>query len=170
MVMALILAAILFLIAVFSLYWQIENLRGLRKPNIPSNDRRYRRNQAVLRLINGSLLLILAAMISGTFLSGIEQRAAALGSRHDEKPREGEEPAPITEEDKAFLNMYSIYWASVMGLLFIVVSVAIVDLWSTRRYAWAQLRRMRDEHRALLERDLAVYRQQKLNNRIRNAE
>ena len=54
----------------------------------------------------------------------------------------------------------------------LVVILAFFDLWSTRKYAWQQLRRIRDEQRTLLERDLAMYkqtRQEKLRGRIKSA-
>ena len=169
MVMALIFAGVLLLVAVFSIYWQLQNWQGLRRPNIPSDERRYRRNQVIMRITNGVLLLGLAGMIAGAFFSGMEQRADELGNKIRDR-KEGEERPPIAPEDKEFLQDYWVYWASVLGLLFVVVTLAIIDLWATRRYAWAQMRRMQGEHRAILERDLAVYRQQKANSRMKTKE
>ncbi len=166
MVVAFIFSGLLLVLALYSIYWQIENLKGLRKPHIPSDDRRYRRNQAVFRLANGVLLLCLSAMIAGAFLSGMEQRATELGERH-EGLQQGQERPEVTDADRDFLRIYSWYWISFLIGLFAVVSIAIVDLWATRLYGWAQLRRMQAEHRAILERDLAVYRQQQLNNRMK---
>jgi hypothetical protein len=41
------------------------------------------------------------------------------------------------------------------------VLVASADAWATRRYGLTILRELRDEHKARLARDLAVFRQQK---------
>jgi len=45
--------------------------------------------------------------------------------------------------------------------------IAVADYTATSLYARQQLRRIRNEQRTLLERDLAVYRQQKLNDRAK---
>ena len=131
MVVAFIFSGLLLVLALYSIYWQIENLKGLRKPHIPSDDRRYRRNQAVFRLANGVLLLCLSAMIAGAFLSGMEQRATELGERH-EGLQQGQERPEVTDADRDFLRIYSWYWISFLIGLFAVVSIAIVDLWATR--------------------------------------
>jgi hypothetical protein len=168
MVFALIFAAVLLLLAIFSMRRQILSLKRLRAdPHIPSDDRSYLRNQAYRRLVVGVMLVGLAGMLAGAFLSGLERRAEELGQKREAK--EGEKP-PMTPEEKDFLRLYSIYWISVLVLLFLIISLAIVDLWATRRYAWQQLRRIQSEHRAILERDLAMYRQQKANERMRNAQ
>ena len=42
-----------------------------------------------------------------------------------------------------------------------------VEAEESRRYGWQQYRRIQAENRAILERDLAMHRQQKLNDRMR---
>lgn len=168
MIFALFFAGILLLLAVYSIRRQFLTLKKLRTDShIPSDDRSYLRNQAYRRLFTGALLLSLSGMLSGAYLSGMEQRAEDIGQK---KPAAGdEEKPPVPEETKDFLRLYSYYWIGTLILLFLIVSLAIVDLWSTRRYAWQQLRRIQSEHRAMLERDLAMYRQQKINERMRGA-
>lgn len=46
-------------------------------------------------------------------------------------------------------------WGAVFLLLFQVLLLAFVDLWSTRRYADRQRRRLAEERREALERDVA---------------
>jgi hypothetical protein len=168
MIFALILAGLLLLVAIWSIRRQFTTLKRLRtENNIPSDDRSYLRNQAYRRLINGALLLGLAGMLSGAYLSGMEKQAEEIGKKK-EANADGEKP-PVAEETKDFLRLYSYYWIGTLILLFLVVSLAIVDLWATRRYAWQQLRRIQAEHRVVLERDLAMYRQQKANERMRGA-
>jgi hypothetical protein len=167
MVFALIFAAVLLLLAIFSMRRQIFTLKRLRAdPHIPSDDRSYLRNQAYRRLVVGVFLIGLAGMLAGAFFSGIERRADEIGKKR-EVNEEGQKP-PVPQEDKDFLRFYSFYWIGVLILLFLIVSLAIVDIWSTRRYAWQQLRRIQSEHRAILERDLAMYRQQRANERMKN--
>jgi len=47
------------------------------------------------------------------------------------------------------------------------MTVAVVDFWSTYRYARAQLKRIREDQQAMLRRDLEMYKQQKINDRMR---
>ena len=169
MFFALFFAGVLLLLAIVSIRRQLGNLRRLRTDShVPSDDRSYLRKQAYRRILNGSLLLGLAGMLSGAYLSGMERHADELGQK---KPAndDGEKPKPA-DDDRQFFRLYAIFWISVLVLLFVIVSLAIIDLWATRRYAWQQLRRMRTEHRAVLERDLAMYRQQQLNDRMRGAQ
>ena len=79
-------------------------------------------------------------------------------------------PAKMTDEDKETVKSLALYWIVVLGLLFLVIVVAIADYTATSLYARQQFRRIRNEQRTLLERDLAVYRQQKLNDRAKRLE
>jgi ABC-type Fe3+ transport system permease subunit len=159
------LAAILLLIAVVSIRWQLGNLRRMRaQPHMPSDDRSYLRKQTYRRLVMGALLIALAGMLAGWYLSGLDQQADQFGQK------QGDAAKGDRQEGRALARFYLIYWISILVLLFLVVSLAIVDLWATRRYAWEQLRRIQNENRAMLERDLAMYRQQKLNDRMRRLE
>jgi hypothetical protein len=169
MIFALIFAAVLLLIAVLSIRRQLGNLKRLKRDtHVPSDDRRYLTNQAYRRIVTGCLLLGLAGMLSGAYFSGMERRAEKLGDANRPVDEEGRKPQ-VPEEDKDFFRFYLVYWIGILVLIFIVVSFAIVDIWATRRYAWAQLKRISSEHREVLERDLAMYRQQKLNDRMRGA-
>jgi hypothetical protein len=161
-------AAILFLIAVVSIRWQLGNLRRLRaQTHVPSDDRSYLRKQANRRIVMGALMLALAGTLAGGYFSGIETRADQIGQKRAD-PIDGKPCA--TPEAENFLRLYAVYWCSVLALLFLVLGLAIIDLWATRRYAWDQMRRIQSENRAMLERDLAVYRQQKINDRMRKVE
>lgn len=169
MVLALIFAGILLLIAVMSIRKQLANLDRLKKDaHVPSDDRKYLTKQARRRIITGGLLIGLATMLSGTYFSGMERRAERLGEEKRPVDEEGRKQ-PMAEEDKDFIRFYSIYWIGILFLIFLIVSFAIVDIWATRRYAWAQLKRISQEHRTVLERDLAMYRQQRMNDRMRGA-
>lgn len=169
MIFAIFIAIVLLLLAAFSMRRQVGNLRQLKSTAfMPSDDRRYQRNQAYRRLFTSVLLIVLAGLLAGAYLSGMERQAEQLGQKKVELD-ENDQPR-IPTEHREFARFYSLYWIAVLLLLFVVVSLAIVDLWSTRRYAWKEMRRIQTENRAMLERDLAMHRQQKLNNRMRNLE
>lgn len=169
MIFALFFAAALLLIAVLSIRRQIGNLLRLRRDaHVPSDDRNYLTNQAYRRIVTGCLLLGLAGMLSGAYVSGMERRAEKLGDQQRPLDEEGRKQR-MADEDKDFVRFYAIWWIGILVLLFLVVSLAIVDIWATRRYAWSQIKRIKSEHQTVLERDLAMYRQHKLNDRMRGA-
>jgi hypothetical protein len=167
MVVALIFSSLFLLIAIVSIRRQIISLKRLRSDEvIPSDDRSYLRNQAYRRLLTSALIIGLSGMLSGWFLSGMDQRAVEIGEKKAVNEK-GEKP-PVSQEDRDFARLSLSYWIGLLILLFIIVSLAVVDIVATRRYAWQQLRRIQTENRAILERDLAMYRQQKANDRMRH--
>jgi hypothetical protein len=169
MILLLFFAGVLLLIAAVSIRWQVRTLRRVRsQPHIPSDDRAYLRKQAYRRIFTGAMLVCLAGLLAGAYLSGMEVQADQHGQNRIDGGNADKQAAAA--DAKQFLRVYAIYWISILLLLFLVVSLAIVDLWATRRYAWEQLRRIQSENRAMLERDLAMYRQQKINGRMRNVE
>lgn len=169
---ALVLAGLIALFAVLTVRRQFRNLGRLkREQHIASDERQFIRRQAWRRIVNGVFLLVLAGMMAGTYLSGMEKQADELGKKQEAKRKEAAQaglPAPeMTEDEKQFVRLWLGLWIAILVFVFLTFSMAIVDIWATRRYAWAQLQRMRDDHRTLLERDLAVLRQQKANDRMR---
>lgn len=167
-VLALMLAGGIALAALFSLRRQLATFRKLRGGEaIASDDRRFFHNQALRRTVCGGLLLLLSAMIAGNYVLGIDDRREKIAEQRDARQQAGDPMTEKTEEEKQFIRTYVGLWIGVLLLVFLVTSVAIMDIWSTRRYAVQQMRRMRNEHLALLERDLAVHRMQKQNDRFR---
>ena len=127
---------------------------------MPSDERAFLRSQAVRRLRLAGLLVLLGAMIAATFLSGMEARATALGERGQNAGH-----PPPDDADKRFFRLYSAYWIAIIGLVFALFLLAILDGWAARRYWLRAYRRLRDDYNAKLQRDLAVYRQQKMQDR-----
>src|SRR5262245_61979468 len=78
-------------------------------------------------------------------------------------------PPPVqpTDEDRETVKSLAIYWIVVLVLLFLIIVIAVADYSAIALYGRQQLRRIQNEQRTLLERDLAMYRQQKLNDRAR---
>ena len=159
------LAAVLAAIAIVSLRYQFRNLGRLRRETLPSDDRRYLRGQCQRRTLNSVLLLALAGMMVGSYWSGGMQELSRIATVKQQDP-----PAEITPEDRETIRMWAAYWIVFLFLLFVVVAVAIADYSATTLYGRQQLRRLQGEHRERLERDLAVHRQQQLNDRMRRME
>jgi len=165
MAAAFFLSFILAAIALVSLRFQVRNWGRLRNESLASDDRRYLRGLAQRRTINSVLLLVLAAMLAGAYLSGGQQELNRIAGLKFQDP-----PAGRTPEDDEFVKSWAIYWSVFLVVLFFVVAVAIADYTATSLYGRQQLRRIQSEQRTLLERDLAVYRQQKLNDRAKRLE
>jgi drug/metabolite transporter (DMT)-like permease len=159
------LTALLAGIAIVSLRYQLRTWRRLRAESLASDDRKYLRGICQRRTLNGVLLLILAGMLSGAYLSGGQQELNRIAGLKLQDP-----PGERTAEDNEFVRSWAIYWIVVLVVLFAVIVIAVADYTATSQYARQQLRRIRDEQRTLLERDLAVYRQQKLNDRAKRLE
>ena len=161
-VIAILLSVVLIGIALVSLRSQFHTWRRLRTESLASDDRRYLRGIAQRRTLNGVLLVALAGMLGGAFLSGGQQEFNRIATLKQQDP-----PGGATPEDKEFAKNWTIYWMVILGLLFFIVAIAIADYAAISRYARRELRRIQQENRDLLERDLAVYKQQKLNDRMR---
>jgi hypothetical protein len=163
----LILAAILLLLGVGAGLRQVRTLKGLRtEPYVATEDRRYFGGQAVRRLVISGLLLIVGGMISIYYLSGMDARMDAIPERN----KAGGQPAPDDPQaasDKEFTKLVGVYWIVVILLLGAVVAVALMDFWATRKYWMVRYKEIKEDHETKLQRDLAVYRQQKLNDRVK---
>jgi hypothetical protein len=161
----LLMAALVGGFALVSLRYQYRTWRRLRTESLASDDRRYLRGVCQRRTLNAVLLLALAGMLAGSYFTGGLDELRRIGHLNQQDP-----PAEPTPEDKEMVRSQAIYWIVVLVLLFVVIMVAIADYTATSLYGRQQLRRIQHEQRDLLERDLAVYRQQKLNDRIRRVE
>lgn len=167
MVVGILLATGLILAGALTALRQRRALRVLAdEPFVADEDRRYRRGQAVRRMVTSGLLVVIGGLIGGYYLSGMDARMDAIPDRNKlgAPPQEGE-PDPRAEADKQFTKFVGFYWIGVLGLVFVAVCLAVVDFWATRKYWMARYKELKADHETKLQRDLAVYRQQKLNER-----
>lgn len=161
----LVMSALLAGIAVISLRYQYRNWQRLRTESLASDDRRYLRGVCQRRALNAVLLMALAGMLAGSYFTGGLDELIRIARLDQQDP-----PAKPTDEDKETVKSLALYWIVVLGLLFFVLVLAVADYAATSLYARHQFNRIRNEQRTLLERDLAVIRQQKLNDRAKRLE
>jgi hypothetical protein len=142
---------------------------------LPEGDRVYLRGQVRRRLILGVVLVAVGGMIAGYYLSGMDAEMDRIGEKkkaeraaqaEGQPPAEDAKPEP-TPEERQFAKMVGWYWIGVLLLVGVVGCLAVLDFWATRVYWMARYREMKAEHEAKLQRDLAVYRQQRLNDRMK---
>jgi hypothetical protein len=158
----LLLAASLVLVGGYTVSRQRRALRALAaEPFVADADRRYLHGQAIRRGLTSALLVVIGALIAFYYLSGMDARMDAIPERNRDA-----EPAPEAASDKQFARFVGFYWIGVLGLVFLAVCLAVRDFWATRTYWMARYRELKADHDTKLQRDLAVYRQQKLNARV----
>lgn len=168
MVVGLLLAAGLVLAGAFTAFRQRRALRSLAEEKfLADEDHRYRHGQARRRMLTSGLLVVIGGLIGNYYLSGMDARMDAIPDRNKigAPPQEGQ-PDPQEESDRQFTKLVGFYWIGVMGLVFVAVCLAVFDFWVTRKYWMARYKELKADHEAKLQRDLAVYRQQKLNQRV----
>ncbi|WP_439628467.1 hypothetical protein [Gemmata sp.] len=161
MTAGLIIAAVLIALGLGTGARQVRTLRRLREEQYtPEVDRRYFRGQVRRRGLAALVLFSIGAMIAGYYLSGTDARMDALGAQR-------ETGQPLDAGDKEFARGVALYWIAVILLVGVVLTGAVVDFWATRVYWMARYREIKTDHDTKLRRDLAVYRQQRLNDRAK---
>lgn len=166
MTVGLILAATLILVGVLTAVRQRRALRALAdEPFLPDEDRAYRRGQARRRAVTSALLVVIGGLIGFYYLSGMDARMDAIPHRDRAASPDPDPDDPRAAADKQFTKVVGFYWIGVMGLVFVAVCLAVLDFWATRKYWMARYKELKADHEVKLQRDLAVYRQQKLNAR-----
>lgn len=157
-IIGLLFAASLLLLGLGAGYRQIVVLRRVRaEPFMAIEDRTYYRRQSIRRLGISFLLLILSAMIVAFYAAGMDARMDAIPERGKDDPQ--------FESDKEFTRQMAVYWLVVTGSLGVFAFLAVLDVWATRKYWMRRYRELKTEHEIRLRRDLALFRQQKLNER-----
>jgi hypothetical protein len=143
------LSALLIAIAVYFAIRQRQTMVALRSDvGLSREDRHYLHRQAVRRLFNSALLVVLALMLlGGLFLE------ANLNALHPEEPI-AEPGAPLPENVKESLHLLAGYWIITMMVFLAVMLVAVLDLVATARYAAQQRRQLVDDRRDALAEDV----------------
>jgi hypothetical protein len=164
-IIGLILAAALVLAGALAAQRQRRALRALAGEEFVADaDRDYRRGQARRRMATSALLVVIGGLIGFWYLSGMDARMDAIPERKAARP--AGKPDPQAESDRQFTRLVGFYWIGIMGLVFVAVCLAVFDFWATRTYWMARYKELKADHEVKLQRDLAVFRQQKLNERV----
>ncbi|HYT92580.1 MAG TPA: hypothetical protein VEL76_27945 [Gemmataceae bacterium] len=134
-------------------YFGLRQLRALRRlrarPDLPREDRRFVRRQALRRLICCCLMILVAGMLIGWFF--LHPHYLEVSRQLDERPQ-GVEATP---EQTAFLRFFAAYWIIALFAVFLVVFLATVDFWAIARFGLRHHRRLQADQRALLEEQIA---------------
>jgi hypothetical protein len=147
-------------LAVFYAWRQVKELRQPGAPGTTEGD--YRRARVRRRLISSGLMLVLAGQLAGALIfleDRAQQQTRRADARAEVRERGGE--AQPTAEERDFARFYSAYWLATLLVLLVIVVLAFVDLWATRRFAVKAHRQLQAERRDMIDREIARLRQEK---------
>jgi hypothetical protein len=149
-------------------HWRgLAELRG--RKNVPTDEYRYLKDRGYRRLASSLILILLGLQLILAYTTGQEAKADALGNAsRDPQQTLDEKGVPVMSADqKWFMRLWGIYWIVAVVQIFLLVGLAAADAISARRYWFGLYQEMRQQHVATLQRDLAVYHQQKAQSRLR---
>jgi hypothetical protein len=148
------LVALLLSLAGYYAWQQVLTLRYVRSTEFPtSEERRYLRNQAWRRLVGCVCLALFAGMLIGqVFLEAPLHRLFDQGT-----PSDGE----LSSEQQQFLDFFRLYWIIALLVLLGLLVTAAFDIRAIRRFGIREYRKIQAERRAMIEREIALRRQQR---------
>ncbi len=145
------LVGVLLALSVYFSRQQLLMLRHLRQtPGLPAEEMRYERQKAYRRLVSCSLTLVLAVLLVVLLVYGwpVEPIADERGGFDP-----GKEP-PIPDEQRPLLRIWGWTLISFLLVLMLVLILAAVDLLATRRFGLRQYRKLQDDRRAMVQRQV----------------
>lgn len=155
---AYVLAALLLVLSCYISVQQLRSLRKLRLQNeLSDEDRSYFRYQVWVRLTGCILMVILGAMVAGSYALGLEDRANEMGKAVHEQRLQGGD-VTMTPEQHRFSKLYGAYWITVLVLLMVIVLLAALDMWAIRRYGRRHMKQLEADYRASVEQEVAILR------------
>ncbi len=139
----------------------LRNFRRLRaQRDLPPADRRYHLGQVCVGLTGSLLMVVLAGLVGGSYLLGLEKRADQLPEEAQAQAAEGEKPA-LDPEQREFLNRYTTLWSAALLVLMLLLLLAAYDLWAIRRYGLRHHRQIQEDRREMIKKELTLFRTQR---------
>lgn len=153
------LAALIFCALVgLALYYgrqQFHTFARLRSgEEISPEERGYLHGQAWRRLVNSGLMLLLAALIAGYYLTGLENRVTELGETVQAHNQQGAK-LDLNPEQRSTRALFAGFCLSILLLLMAMVFLVAIDVWAIRRYSRQFMKQLNAERRAMLEGQVA---------------
>jgi TRAP-type C4-dicarboxylate transport system permease small subunit len=155
---------IVIVLVALALYYgwkELQTLRHVRELDpLAVDERRYRIARAWRRLINSFLMLVLAALLGGSYVLGVEQRAAEAAQAADTKADAVANPEP-TPEQREFLGTYSTLWYVILLIFMTIIIFALYDFMAIRRFWLRNYRQIQSDRREMIQREVARIRTQR---------
>jgi hypothetical protein len=155
-------AALVVVLLALSFYFgwrQLQALRALRrKPDLPREEARHELVKAWRRLISCALTLILAGLLA-TLMLFFEDTAQRFAEERLALP--DNQRTIFNPQEKTFIRVYTGTWIALLLVLLVVVLLAAIDLWATRRHGLRAYRKLQADRRAMIERQVIRLRQER---------
>jgi hypothetical protein len=131
---------------------QLRRLKG-QEAQLSEEDRVYYRWSTRRRVTGCILLLVLAAMLAGLYLFDIAAGLEDLAAIAEQARGTGQK---MTPEQRAFVYRSMIYVGTLLLVVCLLLGLASWDILAIRRYGMRHRQRIRDDRRAMLERQLPL--------------
>lgn len=155
-----VLVVVLLSVAILYIVRQVVALRRLRDAaEMSLEEHNYLIRRARRRLFTSVLMFLLGGMLF-VDLMFLEVPAQQLADQQDEV-QPNDNPPPLNEEQRSFAHIYGWFFVFFLVVLMIVVFMAALDYWATRRFALGQHRKIIDDRRAMIEREIARLRRER---------
>lgn len=155
-----VLVLVLLFVAILYIVRQVLALRRLRATEeMALEERAYLHSRARRRLATSSLLFLLGVMLAAALIY-LEAPAQQLADARDQMRQQGDD-APLNSEQRTFARVYLGFWILFLLVLMAVIFLAALDYWATRRYGLRQHRKIIDDRRAMIEREVSRLRRER---------
>ncbi len=155
-----VLVLVLLFVAVLYIVRQVLALRRLRATEeMALEERAYLYGRARRRLVTSLLLFLLGGMLL-VDLVFLEVPAHQLADQREKMGQQGDS-TPLNDEQRSFARVYGWFFVLFLLVLMIVVFLAALDFWATRQYGLRQHRKIIDDRRAMIEREVSRLRQER---------
>lgn len=134
-------------------YRQFLQLKRVRRAGANSEESRFLARSSRRRLIISCLLALVGVLIGVTYLSGLDHSVLKLGDELQNAQRR-----PLTPEERQVVQWYGACWIGILLLLLGIVIGVGVDLLDVRRHFQQTTERLRDDRRAMMQRQLEAMR------------
>jgi len=147
-------------VAVLYIVRQIATLRRLRAAEEMAWEEQAYLHQRAWRRLVASLLLLLLGFMLALALIYLEAPAQKLAEEQAAKQWQGD-TASLDPEQRDFARFYACFWILFLLLLMAVVFLAALDFWATHRYGLRQHRKIIEDRRAMIEREISRLRRER---------
>jgi hypothetical protein len=155
-----VLVLVLLFTSILYIVRQIVALRRLRAvEEMGLEERAYLHSRARRRIVSSILLLLLGIMLAGALIY-LEAPAQRLADEQAAKEQQGD-TSPLPPEKRGFAQFYAWFWLLFLLVLMAVIFLAALDYWATQRFGFRQHRKIIEDRRAMLEREIARLRQER---------
>jgi hypothetical protein len=156
-----VLAGLILLVGGYYLYSGIRTLRRTTPAfEMLPDERRFLRRQAWRRIINSFLMLLLSAELVAAYAAGLPKRIDGIIDEREHAAVDGVKP-PLTDAQRQSVRFFGGCVIAFMFQLGVVIALAGLDFWATRRYALTKFRQIANERRAMIQRQLTKWREER---------